>query len=65
MINGTRDVLMQLSQKSFIALYDGCMILGIFIDFSKAFDTINHSVLVHKLHSFYVFHSTALNWFKS
>ena len=38
-------------------------IFGVFLDFSKAFDTVNHDILVRKLD--YGIHDNALAWFQS
>jgi sarcosine oxidase/L-pipecolate oxidase len=46
------------------ALNDGKWCIGIFLDFKKAFDTVQHDILLKKLEKFGV-RGLALSWFKS
>ena len=46
------------------ALDDGTCAIGIFLDFQKAFDTVDHCILLDKLH-IYGIHGIAYDWFSS
>ena len=45
-------------------LENGDYVIGIFLDFSKAFDTVNHSILLEKMY-YYGIRGPALQWFSS
>ncbi len=60
----TSHALTVLCNKLYEALDKGHYVLGIFLDFSKAFNTINHAILLKKL-EFYGISRTALKWLES
>ena len=62
--HSTYMALMVLMDKLNKALDDGNMVIGVFLDFSKAFDTVDHDILLFKL-SHYGIRDNALLWFKS
>ena len=62
--NSTIFALMQITEKIKESIDGGKFGCGIFIDLRKAFDTVNHGTLLHKLDHYGIIGSI-LNWFKS
>ena len=62
--NSTHHAILNLTDDILTSLEKGQFTLGIFINLSKAFDTVNHSMLLHKLEP-YGIKGKCLNWFKS
>ena len=56
--------LMVLTDKLIKSLENGEFVIGVFLDFSKAFDTVDHAILLSKL-SHYGIRGSALQWFQS
>ena len=48
-----------------ISLNKGNISVLALLDFSSAFDTIDHTILVHRLHTDFGFTDTVLQWFSS
>ena len=60
----THMALITLIDKISEALDNGDFVIGVFLDFSKAFDTVDHSILLKKLH-IYGIRGLVLQWFES
>ena len=55
---------MSMTSEIYKALDDGNIVVDIFLDFSEAFDTVNHDILLDKLYH-YGIRGNAYNWFVS
>ena len=62
--NSTEHAILQLTRDITSSFEKGEYTLGVFIDLSKAFDTVDHQILNKKL-QYYGIDGTALEWFKS
>ena len=62
--HSTSDIVNVIVERIRKALDDGHFACGVFVDLQKAFDTVDHEILLHKLNHYGIRH-TALRWFKS
>ena len=62
--HSTHMALMVLIDKLISCIQKGEFVIGVFLDFSKAFDTVNHDILLRKLEHIGI-RGVALQWFVS
>ena len=62
--NSTTNALIQITEKIKESIDNGKYGCGIFIDLRKAFDTVNHEILLNKLEH-YGIRDSMLDWFRS
>ena len=62
--HATNHALLSMTQQIKDILDKGNIAIGVFVDFQKAFDTVNHSILLRKLEH-YGIRGLANNWFSS
>ena len=60
----TFDCLINLIEEITSSLDQGHYVVSLFLDLSKAFDTVNHQILLNKL-TFYGLQQSEYNWFQS
>ena len=62
--HNTSDALLEFLDIEYEALNENKLLLAVFLDFSKAFDTVDHKMLLRKL-EFYGFRGKSLQWLSS
>ena len=60
--HSTNHALIQITEKIRKAVDDNNFACGVFVDLQKAFDTVNHQILLDKL-KYYGIRGTPLSWF--
>ena len=64
-VTALRQLFRKLLMILFLSLSKGNISVLALLDFSSAFDTIDHIILVHRLHTDFGFTDTVLQWFSS
>ena len=62
--HSTSLALFEVMEQIFYARDNGEYVLGVFLDIKKAFDTVNHNILLQKLHHYGV-RGLCLDWFET
>ena len=63
--HSTETALLKVVNDLFLSLDKGNIFVLALLDFSSAFDAIDHTILVHRLHTDFGFTDTVLQWFSS
>ena len=63
--HSTEAALLKVVDDLFLSLSKGNISVLALLDFSSAFDTIDHSILVHHLHTDFGFTDAVIQWFSS